>query len=98
MQSSMEAIKNLLKRYQFYRLQAENGLGGDLLQRKIQFLENSISVLNEDDYKLITGIFIDGTSVAKMAKILFIHRVTVYRRVDEIVKKIAEVYEMQFGT
>ena len=91
-------MRNLLKRYQFYKIQAENGLGGSCLQKKLMFLENSISVLNEEDYKLIKTIYIDGISVAKAAKILFCARQTVYNRCEKIIGLIAEVYDQQLET
>ena len=96
MQSSLADMKDLLKNYHFYKIQAKNGLGGDCLQKKLAFLENSISVLNEEDNKLIKSIYIDGVPVVKAAKSLYLHRATIYRKIDAIIENLAKVYEIMF--
>jgi len=79
-------------------MQVANGMGGNTLREKLIFIDNAIKALNEQDCNLIKGIFFDGISVVKIAESLFIHRVTAYRRADAIVKNMAKVYEMQFGS
>ena len=96
MLSSTAEIKRLLKANQFYKMQAANGLGGDL-REKLDFLEKAISALNAEDLKLIRGVYIEKIPVARIAKSLFLHRASVYRRADMIIEKLAEVYDLQFG-
>jgi len=94
----MAEIKQLLKNNQLYKIQAENGLGGNALREKLIFIENSISALNGEDCNLLKSIFIDGQTITKVAKSCFCTRQTIYNRCEKIIKVIAHVYEMQFGT
>lgn len=73
-------------------------MGGTALKEKLTFLENSIRVLGEEDYKLIKAVYIDQVAVVRVAKTLFCDRKTVYRKCDRIIDLIAKVYDEQFNS
>jgi hypothetical protein len=59
----------------------------------MSFVEKSICVLSEEEYDLIKSAFIDKTKVTKLAKTHFCTRGTIYYRLENILKKIVEVYD-----
>lgn len=67
------------------------------MQEKVQFLETAISVLNEEDYKLINGLYIDRIAAEKLARHYHCSRQTVYNRCRKLVEMMEEVYAQQFN-
>jgi len=98
MQSSAETIKDLLKDYRFYKMQAKIGLGELSLSERLEFIENAISALCEEDNKLMRQVYLEGLPVVKVAKDCCCVRRTVYYRCAKIVEKIAKVFETRFKT
>jgi DNA-directed RNA polymerase specialized sigma24 family protein len=98
MQSGVEIIKNYLKRYRFYKLQAETGVGGDGLKEQIDFLDKAVDALPPEDRKIIRLLFIDKTSAEMVARTCHCVRSTVYYRADKIIAQIAEIYAVRFAS
>lgn len=67
------------------------------MKQRLQFVENSISVLDGESHLLMTALFFENVPAARVAVKLNCVRSTVYYRSEQIIKSIAEVYGLQFG-
>lgn len=68
MQFTAEKIRQLLKDYHILKGKVESGLATSDTCQSIEMLEKSVSVLPEMDYQIITLIFMEKQSYAKVAR------------------------------
>ena len=93
MQSSTERVKAILKEYHVLKMQVRNGLGGDSLKAEVEFIENCINALPEEDSKIIQATYMDKTSVRKVADGIFMSHSGLKKRISRILKTLAKVYD-----
>ena len=74
-------------------MQVKNNLALDRLKQELEFVENCINSLPEEDYKVILAIYIDKTSIRKVAESIFMSHSGLKKRLNRLVKTLALVYD-----
>jgi len=93
MQLKTADIKEILKNYNFIKLQISNGLVDETTKEKLVFVENCINALDDKNKQLIKEFYLDCISKKQLAKKMFISRAGLYKKIDAIINKIIKLYE-----
>jgi sugar diacid utilization regulator len=70
----------------------QNDVGGDELKEKIDFIKNSITVLKEEDYNLITSYCFENQPMKKIMIQQNVTRNIIYYRLKRIARLIGKAY------
>ena len=79
----------------FYLIQMQNGVGGEELKNKIDFIKNSITVLKEEDYNLINSYCFENQPMKKIMIQQNVTRNIIYYRLKRIAKLIEKAYKLK---
>jgi len=93
MQSSTERVKTILKEFHLLKMQVKNNLGGERLKAEVEFIENCINTLPEEDGRIIQAAYLGKTSVRKVAEGIFMSHSGLKKRISRIIKTLAKVYD-----
>ncbi len=67
-------------------------------QRKVEFINNCIKGLKEEDYILIVGLYLEKCGINTLKSNLFLSKAGIYKRKDRIIRQIAMLFErVDFG-
>ena len=77
-------------------MQVKNNLADERLRGEVEFIENCINSLPEEDYKVMIAVFVDKTSIRKMAESLFLSDQGLRKRLYRLKKTFAELHERKF--
>ena len=98
MESYAAEIKSILQNIILFKMLIKNGKLSEVLDRKVAFIENCVSALNEESRVLIQAIYYDGIKVARLARAYYCNRVTVYKKINGIVNRIEKAFAQEnFG-
>jgi len=96
MDSSIKEIKAILNNFRILRMQVFTGLISEELKDKLEFLENCVKALDEDNRFIMETIYFNEKAVTSVAKCLYITRQAVYKRKDKLLKQIETVFRQRF--
>ena len=91
MQFTAEKIQQLLKNYHILKGKVESGLATSDICQSVELLEKSVSVLPEIDYQIITLVFMEKQSYAKVARKVGYTKPGVQTRIKIICKNLGEI-------
>jgi len=92
MEAESKEFYKMLTDMTFYLIQRQNGVGGNELKNKLDFIENSIKVLPEEDNKLINAFVYEKQPIKNIMAQNNISRNIVYYRLKRIAKIMAKAY------
>jgi len=73
-------------------MQVKNNLGGERLRAEVEFIENCINALPEEDGRIIQAAYLGKTSIRKVAEGIFMSESGLKKRIGRIILTLAEVY------
>ena len=91
MQYTAEKIRQLLKDYHILKGKVESGLATSDTCQSVELLEKSVSVLPEIDYQIITLVFMERQSYAKVARKVGYSKPGVQYRIGIICKDLCKI-------
>ena len=91
MQFTAEKIQQLLKNYHILKGKVESGLATSDTCQSVELLEKSVSVLPEIDYQIITLVFMERQSYAKVARKVGYTKPGVQYRIGLICKDLCKI-------
>jgi len=95
MKSCTDEIKSILQNVFFLKVMIKNGTISETLNRKLAFIEACVSALDEESRFLIKAVYYDEVQITKLAKSHYCNRVTIYKKINGIIKKIEKVFTEQ---
>ena len=92
-----DEVAEILKNYHFYKTLNLSQCSITYLNDKLNFIEQSVSVLPIGLKEIVEMVYYNKIKVAQIAKSLYISRQTVYNRMNYAIKQIGLAYSTCFS-
>ena len=91
MQYTADQVLQLLKTYRVCIGKLKNNTASMQMKQQIESLEKSIAVLDEENFSIIKGIFVEGVTYQKMSERIGLSKPGVQSRIKAVAKLLAKM-------